>query len=81
MNKENQMKAVREWLLSGKPLTSMDAIEMFGCTRLADKVHRLRKEGLIIITERREGITRYGTPCVYAEYICLGVEKGAEING
>ena len=65
---ENQMSHVLAHLQSGKPITSMQAFELYGCTRLADKVHKLRKRGYNIVTIDRETTNRYGDTCVYAEY-------------
>ena len=78
--KETQYSAIKHWFLAGNTLTSMEAIEMFGCTRLADKVYSLRKEGMIIAVDRCEGKTRYGTNVVYARYKLIGFQKGAEIK-
>lgn len=78
MEKDTQAKAVNEWLLSGKPLTSVEAIERFGCTRLSAKVCLLRKKGYNIISKQIVGKTRYGTPCIYVEYKLIG--KGADVN-
>jgi hypothetical protein len=64
----NQTQAVKAHLMSGKTLTSMEAFSLYGCTRLSDKVFRLRKSGLNIQTIMVEGETRYGTPCSYAKY-------------
>lgn len=66
--KENQMSHVLAHLKSGRSITSMQAFELYGCTRLADKVHKLRKRGYNIETISRETTTRYGDTCVYAEY-------------
>lgn len=65
---DNQTTRILAHLKSGRPITSMDAIELYGCTRLASVVHRLRKNGYNITTIDREGTTRYGDRCSYAEY-------------
>lgn len=67
--KGNQTKRIKEWLKSGKSLTSMQAFEMWGCTRLSDKVFRLRKKGMDIDTVMVDTVTRFGDPCKYAKYI------------
>lgn len=33
---------VAQWLRSGKSITSWQAIDLFGCTRLADVIYRLK---------------------------------------
>ena len=44
--------AVREFLASGKPLTELEALLLFGAPRLTDLVSKLRKQGEIISSER-----------------------------
>lgn len=78
--KRNQMTDIKDHLLSGKTITSLEAINLYGCTRLSDKIHKMRKAGYIIQSIQREGITRYGRPCSYTEYKLLGFEKGANLN-
>ena len=65
---DNQTTRVLAHLMSGRSITSMQAIELYGCTRLADKIHKLRKAGYDIVTLQRDGVTRYGDACTYAEY-------------
>jgi hypothetical protein len=40
-----QAQVILDHLLAGKPLTALDALNEFGCFRLAARVHELRKEG------------------------------------
>jgi hypothetical protein len=65
----NQTQAVLEHLKSGKPLTSKQAFQLYGCTRLSAKVFDLRKKGYNIETLMCEGETRFGTPCSYGKYV------------
>lgn len=60
MNKEIPILA---HLQSGKSLTSLQALQRFGTTRLAVYIHRLRRKGWPIHMERVQGAeprTRYG---------------------
>lgn len=41
---KNQLEAVKGWLESGKTLSQLQAIEYFGCMRLAPLIHTLRHE-------------------------------------
>lgn len=68
MKKMTQIEAVKQHLLSGKTITSMEAFELYGCTRLADKVFRLRKQGYDIDCQEVVSKNRYGRPCTYAKY-------------
>ena len=51
----SQTEAIREHLESGRDLTPLDALDLFGCFRLAARIDELRAEGLDIetIIERR----------------------------
>lgn len=44
--------AVREFLTTGKPLTELEAIVLFGVTSLRDLISDLRKEGNVIQSRR-----------------------------
>lgn len=68
MEKMNQTKAIKNFLLAGNTLTSREAYDLFGCTRLAAVVHRLKKAGLNIKTVWQTGNTRYGTTSVFTAY-------------
>jgi biotin operon repressor len=52
-----QVDAIRSFLLEGNSLTPIDALERFGCFRLAARIDDLRQEGLDIETvkERQNG--------------------------
>jgi hypothetical protein len=45
----SQNDMVLSWLQRGKTLTPMQALEKFGCFRLAARVHNLRMEGHDIV--------------------------------
>lgn len=47
-----QCAQIKEWLESGKKLTSLEALQQFGCMRLASRIHDLRERGMAIHTER-----------------------------
>lgn len=44
--------AVREFLATGKPLSELEAIVLFGAPRLTDLISKLRKEGHVIDSQR-----------------------------
>lgn len=46
-----QLELIREALLSGRSLTPLEALQEFGCFRLAAAIHTLRQEGLDIVTD------------------------------
>ena len=48
----SQNEQIKEWLLEGKTLSSLEALNLFGCMRLASRIHDLRERGLNIHKER-----------------------------
>lgn len=50
--KKTQKQAIKEWLLSGKPITPLDALEHFGCFRLGAYIFNLKKEGMEIDVDK-----------------------------
>lgn len=59
-----QCTLIKKWLKAGKTLTSLEALNLFGCMRLASRIHDLREQGLNIHTERiltptGKRVTRY----------------------
>lgn len=51
MKKETQIKRIREWLESGKKLTSLQAFYEFRTLRLSGHIYALKKQGLEIETK------------------------------
>lgn len=47
-----QCAQIKDWLMQGKKLTSLDALNLFGCMRLASRIHDLRERGLDVHTEK-----------------------------
>lgn len=60
-------------------ITSLDAFQQYGITRLASCINRLRNMGYDIRTVMIDGENRYGDSCRYANYVLKGM-KG-ESNG
>ena len=50
-------------------ITSMEAFELYGATRLSAIVFSLRKKGYDITTEEESCVDRYGHVCSFARYI------------
>ena len=48
----SQCALIKEWLMKGRKLTSLEALNLFGCMRLASRIHDLRERGLNIHTEK-----------------------------
>lgn len=66
----SQQEAVLNHLMRNK-LTSMEAFENYGITRLSAIIFRLRNEGYNINTNICYTTNRYGNTCKYAEYILV----------
>jgi hypothetical protein len=66
--KQTQTSSIKDYLLDGNSLTSIEAFEKFGCTRLSARIFDMRKAGIQIKTEMVEGRNRYGSYCRYACY-------------
>lgn len=63
----SQNKQILNYLLSGKKLTPITALNKFGCFRLSARILDLRKKGHNITTEN---VTRKGK--TFAEYSLQG---------
>ena len=64
---ETQNKRIEKYLLSGRTLTSLEALYKFSCFRLSARIYDLRKRGLDIESRRRK-ITSDGKQKVVVEY-------------
>jgi hypothetical protein len=64
----NQYTTLRDYLLQGHSITSMEAFELFGITRLSAKIFDLRKAGYDVQSKTELSVTRYGTKCYYSRY-------------
>ena len=64
----NKTTAVLQWLKSNASISSMEAIENFGATRLSGIIFNLRKAGYDIETVTCEGTDRFGHSIRYARY-------------
>lgn len=68
--KQKQRAMIVDHLLTKGSITSIDAINEFGCTRLAAQIWYLRhKRHFNINSEWEEGVNRFGQPCRYVRYI------------
>lgn len=73
MKHETQTAAVLNYLIEHGSITSIQAFEMFGATRLSAIIFRLRKAyGYTINTRMETGKNRYGEPTQYGVYELIG---------
>lgn len=66
--KVTKLQKVLEHLQQNGTITSIEAIELYGATRLSDIIFNLRKRGYNIETKMLDTIDRYGNPCHYGKY-------------
>lgn len=65
-------KMIEEHLRSKGNLSSLEAIKLYGHTRLASEIFVLRKRGWDIETQEEVSKDRWGNECHYARYIYRG---------
>ena len=46
MKEESQNKQIKTYLESGKSITALEALDLFGCFRLASRMNDLKKMGV-----------------------------------
>ena len=68
MKKRTQIQDILDHLKKYEKITSMEAINLYGCTRLSDKIFVLRSRGHNIKTLDTVGTNRYGR-VNYATYL------------
>lgn len=61
-------QAILAHLQSGHSITSMQAIELYGVTRLSAIIFDLKKMGYKIESVKRQTTTRFGKTGFYSEY-------------
>lgn len=66
-----QKTLILKHLQDNGTITSMEAINCYGATRLAAVIYILKTEGYNIDTNIIVGKNRYGRPVTYAEYMLL----------
>ncbi len=80
MRKTTKIELVQEHLLKEGKITTWDAIEKYGATRLSAIIFILRKEGMNIVTNNITGKDRFGNSCTYAEYVYIPDEHIPRID-
>lgn len=66
--KMTQTQAIIDHLIKHGSITSMEAFELYGCTRLSAIIFNLRKIGYMIINKVHETENRFGGKVRYVEY-------------
>ncbi len=70
--KDAQKSQILQHLKRHGTITSMEAITLFGCTRLSGRIFDLRHEGYLIRSDKTEGKARNGNACQFTTYVYEG---------
>lgn len=62
---------VLKYLQENGSITSWEAIQEFGATRLSDIIFNLKKKGYVFEDKRVEFVDRYGCPGNFKRYILV----------
>ena len=66
--KDTQVKRALRYMREHGSITPLEAIEAFGCTRLAAVIHVIRRMGIGVDMEMVAVRNRYGETCHVARY-------------
>lgn len=68
---DTQNKQIKAHLLSGKSLTPLEALNLYGCFRLAARIHQLKDQGLdvdkIMVDVGRKKVAMYFSPQTFTK--------------
>lgn len=64
-----QEEMIRKHLNKKGSITSLEAIKLYGCTRLSAKIYDLRNEGMAVRTDYVTKKNRFGYLVTFAKYI------------
>ena len=67
-SKPSHMDLIAQHLIDHGSITTWEAIELFGCTRLSARISDLRKKRWVISRSMETGRNRYGHTSNYARY-------------
>lgn len=67
----NQTEDILTHFKLGYSITSMEAFELYGATRLSAIIFNLRKKGYNIQKRKKPNVNRYGKVNFYAEYYLI----------
>lgn len=76
-----QEDRVLQFMKDTGSITSWQAIQQFGITRLSAKIFNLRREGYEITNKMRFSKNRYGEPIHFVEYQLGDIKKNKFLDG
>lgn len=71
MHIKSQEDAVLYHMEQHRSITSLEAIELYGCTRLSAKIYDLKRAGKNIIRKMEKAKNRFGHTVCYARYFLV----------
>lgn len=71
----NKTNEVIKHLQEKGNITSMEAIKLYGATRLSAIIFNLRKRGYVITNKQEVDTDRYGNECRYVRYVYVGKDN------
>lgn len=77
----NKTMAVLNYMIMHETITTFEAFQKFGATRLADIIYRLKKHGYEIASTEKEHTDRYGNKIRYVEYRLIKGKEGKNAEG
>jgi hypothetical protein len=75
-----RQQALATYLLTGKPVSIKNGYNYFGISNISREVIRLIEKpfGVHLTRTKKEGKTKYGTHCIWLEYILLPTKLNAK---
>lgn len=67
-----QTAHILEHMKNHRGISTMEAFNLYGITRLSARIWDLRHEGHMIAGVRKDGVNRYGKKVSYFEYQLIG---------
>lgn len=77
--KVSQNERILKHLVWRRGITTLDAYDMYGVTRLAARIADLRGKGLPITTKTIDTRNRYGDVCTVADYSLEDKDLGKKV--
>lgn len=72
--RNTQCNMIIQYIKDFGSITQKEAVEEFGCYRLAARIADLKKLGYMFKKEMKTSINRYGVKVSYAKYSLIGEE-------
>lgn len=64
----SQCNKILEHMRTYGGITSLEAFEQYGCTRLSGRIWDLKHKGYNITSKQEKVLNRYGEPVIYSRY-------------